>query len=435
MEEDATFSSRKAPVRKHIMAIVGITAYLITLYIRPQDWVPFFLNLPINDVIVGGTLLGGLFVSLSSNRKIYLPQHSFIIALLIIIFLSNAVHERIGFGFEIFVVFLKRAGVFLMFILALRSVKQVRYVFFLMVVFSAILVLQGIEQARTGLGWAGQPLHSDKEVRITWIGDWDGPNVLALLFVIAFALSLEFIFGPYSTWVRLMNGSLAIVLLYGVYLTNSRGGMLALSCVLFFYFFVRFRNIYSITAAILIIFLILSFGPSRMGEVNKEESSAREHLWIWEQTLEQLQQNPVMGVGKGYLAKHLETPFLAHNNYVQIASETGLSGFFCWLAIYYFSLKGLYQIQANKSENEAQLCVISLARAMLTAMIGFGVATFFVSMELDILFVLWGLCSAIILLGNGIIPNLEFKISKLDLVAVSGGMVGILGLVYYIVVL
>lgn len=414
------------------MEFFGIVIYLITLYIRPQDWISFLLGLPVNDVIISFTMLTCLAVTLSSNRRVILPYYVFIPVFIIVVFLSNAVHGHIGDGLELMLIYIKRFAVFLMFVLALKSEKRIRWTLLLMVFFSTILAFQGIQQAQSGVGWAGQPLDPRYEdIRISWIGDWDGSNVLALLFVIAIPLCLEFILGQYILPVRVLNLLFLPVLLYGIYLTNSRGGVLSLMVALFVYFVLRFKATKSVVLSALAILVILTFAPSRTSEISTKESSARERLWTWEQSIKLIRHNPLLGVGKGSLAKHLETPLLAHNNYVQVAAETGFVGFISWLSIFFFSLKGLYLIVRSNVETEEQRRLKTMARGLLATMVGFGATTFFVTMELDILFVLWSLCAVTILLARDAFSNIDLSITRLDMALVTAGALGILGLVYF----
>ncbi len=417
------------------MGIVVITAYFITFYIRPQDWVPFFLGLPVNDVIVGGGLLAGLVSLQSSGRKINLPQNYLIVVVLMIIFLSNAVHGDIVLAFEVFMTYLKRACVFLMFLLVLDSVKKIKWALFLMILFGAILAVQGIQQAQTGIGWAGQPLTAGyTEIRIRWIGDWDGPNVLAILFVLGFSMSLEFILSrSESTAFRILNVILALLLLVGLHFTNSRGGVLALLCAILFYFTNKYRRVFATLCGAVLVLLVVLLSPSRMSEVNTREESARERTWTWEQGLNILRENPILGIGKGQLIKYMDPPLIAHNNYVQVFSEMGLLGFYFWLGIFYYSVKGLYQILQRKPETKEQAEIISLANLMLSALIGFSAATFFVTMELDILYVLWALCAAVILMAQSHFPDFRVIVSKLDMGIIGGGMFGIIIVIYLIV--
>jgi len=413
------------------MEIIGIWTYMITLYIRPQDWVPFFLNEPVNDVIIGGTLLAVMPKWISEHRRLYLPHYVFLIIFLALVFFSNAINGLVYAGFEVFVDYVKRAMVFLMFILVLDSTRRLKWVLFIMMALATLLAIQGIEQVRTGVGWAGQPLMQGYEdIRITWIGDWDGPNVLALLFVLGSAIALEFMFGPYRLWYRLLNTFCVAILLYGVYLTNSRGGVLALLAVVSFYCAKRFSIRYAIIVALALAILASSFFPSRMAALDAEESSAHERLWVWEQGLTLLRENPLFGVGKGQFTKRSYNRLLAHNNYLQVAAELGFPGYFCWLALFYCSIKWLFQIQRQKAENEDQYTIISLARAMLVLLVGFSVATFFVTMELDILFVLWALSSSAILLGREMFPNAQLRLSTADMAAIFTAAMAILFLVY-----
>ncbi len=53
---------------------------------------------------------------------------------------------------------------------------------------SVVLAVHGIEQARSGIGWTGVPIGEDG--RIQYVGIFNDPNDLGLLFVAALPMSV-----------------------------------------------------------------------------------------------------------------------------------------------------------------------------------------------------------------------------------------------------
>ena len=402
--------------------MIGIYAYLVALFIRPQDFMPFMLGFPVVDYIAGFTLLIAFMRLIQQKRSIAAPQNYFIILFLLVVFLSNIVNNNLNTAIEQFIVSLKRVAIFFMFFVILDSSQKLKWTINFIVIAVVILAIQSIYQSIHGIGWAGQSLGGgDIVTRVNWIGLWDGPNVLCLLFVIVLPFTLEFAFGPYSALWRLINLLFTALLSCGIYLTNSRGGFFGFLAVLFFYFLTKFKNkkkaaIVGLFLGLIIISSFASFGsfaPSRMGEI-RGEASAHERTWLWEQGLNLFREKPILGIGKGQWRE------VGHNNFVEYITEMGLAGAFIYVSLIYLSFKALYIIQRLKPNDiKGDIIILPLlARALLISMIGFNVVTFFVSMEHGILFVWLALCAVTLLIARQEIGNISLKFSMKDAVAV-----------------
>jgi len=381
-----------------------IYAYLIVIFIRPQDWIPAMLAFPIADVVIGGGLLTAIFNLANRRQSIMAAQSYLLIFYLVTIFLSNAVHGNMPVALDQFMFFFKRAATFLIFLSVLTSVKRVRKTLNFYVFLSVLLVFQGIYQSRNGIGLAGQALVQGS--RICWVGMWDGPNVLALVFVLAATVVAADIIEQRSSLRRAGAFAFGVILTYGIYLTNSRGGFIGLIVGIFSVLIFKMRNKKkAISLGVVIVFIFLVFlSPSRMGEI-KGETSAHERTWIWERGLALLRSNPLLGIGRGQF--HAVYQEVAHNNLVQDAAEMGFVGLFLFIGIMYSSFKGLFHLQKSDYSKTMKEWpeLKSLCQALLAGLVAFNVTTFFITMNLDLLYVWWALCAVplvIIRKNNGI---------------------------------
>lgn len=402
--------------------------YLFNLYIRPQDWVPFFYGWPVDYLVIIPALLVG-YIKYTSNRKksMPLPQIKLLIAALAIVFLSNAVHGNVGFGIQELIVFMKKSCIFLIVLLLVKSTSNLKNTMFFIVLLSSFIAAQAIFQCFSGnVGFAGQDFyHSGVGVRTKWVGLWDGANVTALLLSVSVPFALEFSFGPYSILYRIVNFICAVCLIWGVYTTNSRGGFLTLIAILCIYPITRLKNKKNaiILAAVLGIIGVLYFSPSRMNEMSTDEESAHIRTRLWGAGIEMFKQNPVLGVGKG---KFIESPensrnMMAHSNFIQNLGETGIVGIFVWMSLIYFSVKGLnYGYKLKAEPNTSSDTLKSLARALFVSILGFYICTIFVTMDIDIFYLLLGLCAVTINIINREIKYLELKFSLKDVRNIIG---------------
>jgi len=258
-------------------------------------------------------------------------------------------------------------------IFVLNSKKKLKLSMWLIIGLHVLLVFQGIYQVKNGFGWAGQPFLGDfQDFRITWIGIFNDPNDLALSFVVAVGFLIPFVFIRKNLFLRLINFALIVLLSYGIFLTNSRGGMLALLATAFSFFIIKTRKI--IIGSILggtLASIILFLGPSRMTTIDSAEESAANRLDLWYEGLQLFRYNPVFGVGHNMFGDFL--PLTAHNTYVLILAELGFVGLFFWMAFIYLSFINLNKISKLK------LNCMNYSMGIQSALVGYCTASFFLS--------------------------------------------------------
>jgi putative inorganic carbon (hco3(-)) transporter len=412
------------------MTAFPVFLYLFALYVRPQDWVPGMIGLPTAFIIIPLGLAIGFVARMREPEKFKAPQAWLLVVYLAIIFISTFINVDFSTAFGHFDLFLRRVLVFYMVIWLLTSTQRIDAALWFMLLLSAFLAYQAILQAHTGESWGGvTPEPGYAEIRVRWHGDWDGPNVFSILFVMACGIAIELIFGPHPILVRLIALGLASSYITAIFYTNSRGAILALACMMLFYFRDRFKSVASIVLGVGLVAALFALGPSRMSEVSSGESSAHERTWLWEQGLTMLRNNPIWGVGRGEFVRKVDLNLIAHNNYVQNFAEMGLVGFFCFTSLLWFCFKGNYMLNMPKYEVSPRIA--AQGRMMNAALVGYAAVTFFVVMELDMLFYFFGLWTAVYLNGRRQHANLpQLTYTKTDLYVVLGGMAALLFMIW-----
>lgn len=414
-----------------------IFLYLIILFIRPQDWQgsPFY-GLPLNDIILIAALVYAFIRRASLSRDINVPHNNLIWAFLTITFLSNAVNGNIALGFDQITVYLKRIVVYIVFLLLLDSPKKIQQALFFSMILAVILSFQGIYQSIHGVGWAQQILHSmsrklvgDPKLqfewlghRTFWIGTWDGPNVLCIVYLMAVPYCLvNFLNRNKSFLLRIFNGVCFFLLSYGIYLTNSRGGFVVFGFVILAVLLLRFGLKKGVIAALILLPMFFFLQPSRMSMLTTEESSAHERTWLWEQGLNILNENRLFGIGKGEFAQSSGSGVVAHNNYVSAMAETGFLGLLVYLALIYMSIKSTFIVYQKTIENKKKDLLHPLSMIICTASAGFFFVTFFVLMEQDILFIYFALCASLYLAAQNkkIVSPLKINAKDWSLICLS----------------
>ena len=212
----------------------------------------------------------------------------------------------------------------------------------------------------------------------------------SVLLVLPIALAL--VWNDRSRLVKLFSlGSLAVTLA-ATTLAASRGGFLGLLAMMgWLVWRARRRARYLLpVAALLGAFLAISpLSPVHriLHPDYSDTDSVVIHLELWRAGLRIVRDHPLAGVGIGQFksvvgqySSDKRLSWLAHNTYLEIASEMGVPGLLLLLGVFGFSFRSLGEARESAGrEGDALLRAVALgAQAGLA---GFFVAAFFVSAE------------------------------------------------------
>ncbi len=351
--------------------------YLALTIIRPQDYLPGLEGVPLLPVVL---ILAFLAWVVSSPKDFDAPQFLILPAFLLITMLSQvangwtggALDQLLQFGPTVIAFFVLAAGC--------NSQRRVVTAMTVFVLCAVVLALHSVEQASTGVGWTGVALGEDERVR--YVGIFNDPNDLGLLFAATF---------PFAFYLRLRAGFLlrigwlaaAALLLYGIYLTNSRGAMLATLAVVGAYVW---RRRGPVTAAALGIaaLAVMRLLSSRMGELSVDESSAFGRVDAWYAGLHMFFSDPFFGVGVGNFTEYND--LTAHNSWILVLAETGFMGYVLWLAFVGYSIWMMIAVLRHHPHDQQGTEQVALwrkeramAMALLLSMCGLFASAFFLS--------------------------------------------------------
>jgi O-antigen ligase len=176
---------------------------------------------------------------------------------------------------------------------------------------------------------------------------------------------------------NLLLGVAAGALVYGVYLTRSRGGAVALVVVLWR---LAARRVGRGAALALLMALgagtmALDFGGRSLSIQLDESVSGR--VVAWTEGLEMLKAQPILGVGYGQFLDHHE--LTAHNSLVLCFAETGLLGCFLWVGLLVVTGLELRALRQLPSHETFDRMTRQWAGALQLSLLGFITASFFLS--------------------------------------------------------
>ncbi len=250
--------------------------------------------------------------------------------------------------------------------------------------------------------------------RVRYVGTLQDPNELSLTLGIAMPFAFAF-FERRRSLARLLLlvatcGLVGTCALF----TGSRGGQLVFLAVLMVYFV----NLVGIRRG-LPIGLALALPILLLGGRSGAESSTMQRTECWWVGLHLVAASPGFGVGYGqFLEHHILT---AHNSLILAAAELGLPGMLLWTSIVYLAVK--IPLQALRRPELAPVAR-SWALALLASMAGLVVGSFFLSYAYkDVLWIYVGLTGVLYQAVRRHDPGFSvgFGIRDLGIVALADG--------------
>jgi O-antigen ligase len=292
---------------------------------------------------------------------------------------------------------------------AVRRQRDLKLVLVAIVLGAVIAALFGIAQP---------PTSAVENTRATGtVGD---PNELAAALLVGLALGAGFAVARGWPSALRLGGLLAIPFcVAGIFLSASRGGLIALSAMLVAGTAAAGRWRVAVIALLgalaaggALYFTQLAPLPARERLLTPNGGSGRSDLW--KVGLRIVRANPIGGVGVGnsehaaanyvlrpgaihYSALIFSSdPFPVHNTYLQILAEMGALGLLLFLAVIVVCL-GCALRAARLATQNRDVTMEALARGILLALIGLLVAVFFISVQYNkLLWLLLALCPAML---------------------------------------
>ena len=259
--------------------------------------------------------------------------------------------------------------------------------------------------------------------RVRYRGELHDPNEVSLT-ICAGALSLLIAFAirkrkPHAV---LFYGLAAAIAFYTVFMTQSRGGLVAALLVPGIYIVRRYGLKAMIPAAAIALPVLMLGG--RSGE--NAEQSTLERYEAWSTGLSMFKRNPIFGVGARQFAEHHY--LTAHNTFVLAFSELGFPGFVLFMAVLYLSFKslvvGLLQLRNVPGSDAATTWGLALLASMAGIVFQINTLSFAYHSVMWIFFAMVGAwCGAI----RHHMPSFQVRMTWRDFFIVIGLSLAYLG--------
>jgi len=416
------------------MGFVLSVLYLVTYYLTPTTMfgplAPFRIELIVAALV--------FLVSLPALTRSFIlktPQSLALTGLAIAVVLSVLIGMRWAGGAEqAFLEFVPSLFAYFLVCLHCNSKKKLQVLVFMMLLVCLFVIAHGYIDLLRGVPESGptQSVATGSDNLDLWdmehpyllamrsdTGEWlyrlrglggiNDPNDFGQLVVCV--IPLMFIF--WRTKKMLQNIPFVILpvcaLLFGVFLTHSRGALLALMATAVVAARRRIGTLPSLLVAggLFAAAMALNFTGGR--EISAESGSDRTGLWGV--GLQMLKSHPLFGVGFGDFSDSCDCGHTAHNSIVVCAGELGLFGLYFWSLFLLPTVRdalavaspaevseaepmvpeeGLFPRSARKVEEVGKAEVNSLGRLVVLSLTGFLVAGMFLSRAFVMTFFLLG---------------------------------------------
>jgi putative inorganic carbon (hco3(-)) transporter len=321
----------------------GLIFFVALLYIRPEETIPALQGMRLT-LVISAVTFSGLLLRLLLNREplVRSPLITMILGFTGAVLLSTLqIDNTVEAGQDIS----KLALLIILVLNLVRTPERYRTFVTAILIFSAYLALFSIYYSSTG----GANVHQDT-VRSQGTGIFNDPNDLASTIAAGLALCLTRVPSA-RAFGRVLYLMLAGIMTWAIFLTQSRGGMLALLVVYGGFCFVstRRKGIALVLAAVLGMGLMAA-GGGRMTQFDTEEESANSRFHFWAQGIDCLIGSPVTGVGYRQFPNYNEGA-AAHNTFVNCFAEVGLLGYFFWIGCIYYCFRRRRRTRPGEPED------------------------------------------------------------------------------------
>ncbi len=304
-------------------AFVLTLFYLAMIFLRPQEFVPALQGVPLLPAIMAIALIAWL---LSENKIIETQQLVALTLLIGFTILSVGLSGWIGGMIPAAGKLIPTYVLFLLIAATATTARRLRLLMWVFVAGAVVMAIHGIQQKITGVGWTGEvPILG----RIRYIGIFNDPNDVGLVFVCSLPMAFYLLSFYRSAVVKLFLIIIIATILYGIVLTNSRGTTLATAVLTALYLW-RHQGVFKTVvfgAAIIPVILLMS---TRIDTISASESSAHGRIEAWYEGFQMLKSNPFFGVGFDRFTEHYL--LTAHNSFMLALAELGVFGYILWFS-------------------------------------------------------------------------------------------------------
>ena len=272
-----TISTGKNKSSRGSASYYFLLIYLFFVLLRFHEYVPALEGVPIMPAL----LIMSVIAWLSNKRSFTTPsQHKLMPWLLLSMTLSTAIEINGTYAGEVFAKFYPVVILYYLIVDGMDNNQKFRGIFKVMVISAVIMALHGIQQSIEGVGWTGMDMIRG---RIRYIGIFADPNDMGLFFLTVIPMLMYLM--NRSNFIGRIIYLLALgIILYGVYLTESRGTTLGIAALGALFAARRFGIVMSAGIGVVALIVIMGLN-SRVAQIDPGEASAKGRVDAWKKVI------------------------------------------------------------------------------------------------------------------------------------------------------
>jgi putative inorganic carbon (HCO3(-)) transporter len=354
-----------------VFNVVVIALYLLVYFIRPAEWIPWlYFNWQLYVGVIALFIIAYSAITKKDQDR-YADDKSnlYLLGFIIIAMFSSVANGWVGGAYQFLLKFMPSIVGYYLVTYGTKTKSQWEFIVGLLIFCLMFISWQAYLEISTGSAVGGlQPymrvinedsVNETSVPQAIWYGVFRDPNDLGM------ALTM---FVPY-----LLNKLLEKKFIYflplgliinAIYLTNSRGTIVALIVGLGMYFLLRKRSYKGLLIAGLLAVLVLAVGPARVAQLNTSEESAAGRFDAWYEAIYLFRHNPFFGVGVDNFQEYHE--ITAHNSYMLVLAETGFFGLVCFLALLVIPIYASVRIIFSKDLTPELLSLASVTAGVIS---------------------------------------------------------------------
>lgn len=185
-------------------------------------------------------------------------------------------------------------------------------------------------------------------IQLRGSGIFNDPNDLCLLLSTATIITLYFLGNRRLGPARIAFLGPLGLFGYGIALTRSRGGFLAMAAGIFLLLVSRYGGRRGLALAGLALPILFTLFAGRQTDISTSEGTSQQRIQFWAEGLELFRGSPIFGIGMH--AFQDEIRHVAHNSFVHLYTELGLFGATFFVGAFYLPMRLLYKLGHRQAE-------------------------------------------------------------------------------------
>lgn len=369
----------------HLLSFFGVFLFTVAVYVRPYELITELR--PLSTMAFWIALVTILMflptqLSLEGNLSSRPREVNILLLLCLCVFLSIPFADEPGNSLNSLVDFMKVVVIFIVMINVIRSEHRWKLLVMLLLLISCFLGFSALRNYGLGM-----QLVEGNRVKGSIGNMFENPNDLALHLVTMVPIAIGLFFSTRNPLTKLFYLVCGFLMIAGIVVTFSRGGILGLICAVgvLGWKLMRRNRLLAVGAIVILGGGLLIFAPggvlSRFRSVFDQDqaSSISARKDDLKRSILVTLRHPLFGVGIGNFLLRSNRGLATHNAYTQVSAELGIAALVFYVMFIIIPIKRLRAIERDTLADRKKSRFHYLAIGMQASLIGYMVCSLFAS--------------------------------------------------------